>query len=127
MVDTLSIRYVYPVATFRYRNFARIGVSPRGTSTHFRHYRAHIRTDNLDTRRHQFRTPRPLELDRRTRYLTLEFSSSVRYERSTQVLLLIFVTRTVVRRTSVVQPHHKGDLAIDELLKTKHCESPKQY
>ena len=58
---------------------------------------------------------------------TLEYSCSIRYERSTQVLLHILVTRTVLRRTSAVRPHHKGDLAIDELLKTKHCESPKQY
>lgn len=58
-------------------NIARIGVSPRGRSTHFRHHQIHIRTESLDSRRHRSRTPRTLELGRRTRYLTLEFSSSI--------------------------------------------------
>ena len=58
-------------------NIARIGVSSRGTSTHFRHHRPHIGTESFDTRRQRSRAPQTLEISRGIRYSTLEFPSSI--------------------------------------------------
>ena len=62
---------------FPVNNVARMGGSPRGTSTHFRHTRTQVRTEISDTKRHRSPTPRTLEPGRRTRYLTLGYSFSL--------------------------------------------------